>query len=482
MSGRSDKPAAESGSGGPELDRKQAYLEELRATELLQLSPVDWWTIGSAIEGTQIFGATGSGKTSGSGRMIRKVFLEAGFGGLVLTSKSDDVDDWKAALADADRQADAVVVTPGGPHRLDFVEYEYLRAGRGRGLTQNVVSLIVNSLGSGRTGGDPYWEQAAAQLLLHAVELVAIANGTVSLPDLARVVASAPRSMRDIASSKWQGESECFQLLLRAEKNVRDQPARAADLAETARYWLSEFASLSTKTSGSIVSMFTSKADGLLRSPLRQLFCAGSSIKPADLQGTKVVILDIPVKDYGDVGRFAQVLFKTVWQRTIERRKVTVGTLPVFLWADESQYFVSKDDALFQQTARRSLAATVYLTQNLPNYFAAMGGQHAAESLVGNLQTKIFHANGDPTTNDWAERLFARDWERKRTTTMQEDGKTSVGSSEQIAAGVQAKTFTMLAKGGRSSKYRVSAIVFEGGRTWGATNDNYIRASFRQRV
>ena len=47
------------------------------------------WTIREAVEGVAILGDMGSGKTTGSGRTIRKAFLNAGFGGLVMTKKTD---------------------------------------------------------------------------------------------------------------------------------------------------------------------------------------------------------------------------------------------------------------------------------------------------------------------------------------------------------------------------------------------------------
>jgi hypothetical protein len=40
---------------------------------LLRLSDADVWTLGDAVEGTQILGATGSGKTTGSGQAIHQL-------------------------------------------------------------------------------------------------------------------------------------------------------------------------------------------------------------------------------------------------------------------------------------------------------------------------------------------------------------------------------------------------------------------------
>jgi len=108
----------------------------------------------------------------------------------------------------------------------------------------------------------------------------------------------------------------------------------------------------------------------------------------------KIVILDLPQKEFNELGVYAQALFKFSWQRSVERRKPVWNTRPVFLWADESQFFCNSYDVLFQTTARSARVATVYLTQNIPNYHLALGGSRRAEpfveSLLGNLNTKIF--------------------------------------------------------------------------------------------
>ena len=56
------------------------------------------WTIRDSVEGVQIFGGIGSGKTSGSGRMIALKYLKAGYGGLVLTVKEEEKSDWDCLL------------------------------------------------------------------------------------------------------------------------------------------------------------------------------------------------------------------------------------------------------------------------------------------------------------------------------------------------------------------------------------------------
>ena len=170
---------------------------------------------------------------------------------------------------------------------------------------------------------------------------------------------------------------------------------------------------------------------------------------------------------------------------------------PVFLWADESQFFVNSYDALFQSTARSSRACTVYLTQNLPSYLANFSGSNAkaqAEAFLGNLQTKIFHANGDPSTNNWAADSIGRTRQVQFYGGMSESTGAKGGAGLNQSAGgsqvfeylVQPQEFTMLRSGGHEYDLKVDGIIFQGGRRWivkAGGKDlprNFIRHEFAQ--
>ena len=43
--------------------------------------PENYWSLNDAFQGVQVFGATGSGKSSGSGQALARAFLEANLGG-----------------------------------------------------------------------------------------------------------------------------------------------------------------------------------------------------------------------------------------------------------------------------------------------------------------------------------------------------------------------------------------------------------------
>lgn len=463
-----------------------APIEQILATELCRFGANQHpWRIADAVEGTQIFGATGSGKTSGSGRHIALAMLREKFGGLVLTAKTDELVTWQRYFKESGRQDSPLVVSPEQDRHFNFLDYEWRSAKRARGLTQNLVSLFCSALESdaaGRSGAsDPYWEHALRQLLTNAIDTVGLAHDRATLSDIVQSILTAPTSVSLAHDEKFLEESFCAQAMKKAAQRADLSEDQRHDWQQCRDYWLADFAALADRTRSSIVSSFTSRATGLLRGRLRRIFCSDAAwnFSPEDTHAGRVIILDLPVKEFGDFGRFAQILFKTIWQRATERRDVRdAGQRPVFLWADESQHFITTEDMLFQQTARSSLAATVYLTQNISNYYAVMGGRDsraATDSFLGNLQTKIFHNNSDPATNEWAERLFGRKQKqvlnRSLNLSLKQSGDGSVGMSGQPReqARVPARLFTRLRRG-RESQGTVDAIIYQAGK--------YVRESF----
>src|SRR5207247_381588 len=143
----------------------------------------DPWTIRDACEGTAVFGATGSGKTSGSGQTIAKAFLAAGFGGLVLCTKRDEADLWRRYCRETNRSDSLIIFGPQQPqqrYRFNFLNYEFSRPGAGAGLTENLVRLFTTVLEvaerhRGQSGAQDFWQRTTKQLLRNSLDLVTIA-------------------------------------------------------------------------------------------------------------------------------------------------------------------------------------------------------------------------------------------------------------------------------------------------------------------
>lgn len=172
---------------------------------------------------------------------------------------------------------------------------------------------------------------------------------------------------------------------------------------------------LPSKTRETIDADFTGMFDPLTRGKIGELFGTTTNLTPDDIFNGKIVIINIPVARNREVGQFAALIWAQLFQRAVDRRTYTPPrTRPVFLWEDEVHYFTIEQDALFQTTARSKGISVVRLTQNIPNFLDAYGrdGKHKVDTLLGNHATKIFHRNGDPTTNEWASKVAVQVYHR----------------------------------------------------------------------
>jgi TraM recognition site of TraD and TraG len=149
-----------------------------------------------------------------------------------------------------------------------------------------------------------------------------------------------------------------------------------------------------------------------------------------------IIVMDMSALTWNEDGIIGQQLFKYMWQRAVLSRNALEPRhrdRPVFLWADESQYFVNSFDTDYQSACRSSRACTVYLTQSLPTYYAKMGGdnaKHKADMLLANFVTKIFHSNADPETNRWASDTIGRALQRRGNYSEGQSSGRSTGLNE----------------------------------------------------
>lgn len=475
----------------PHVSRQESARDPLDGP-LLWFGKNDPWRFRDAVEATAVFGATGTGKSSGSGKALATAFLKAGFGGLVLTAKGDDAKTWRRYCEETNRLDSLIVFSPTEPWRFNFLNYEFSRPGAGAGLTENLVRLFttmmeVTERSKGRSSSHDFWQRTTRQLLVNCCDLVTIARGRLLLGEIYDILTSAPSSPGEVNSETWQQSSICWQCIREGETKQKTTQ-QENDFGLVVKYFLREYPGLSEKTRSIIVTNLTSMLDIFLRGTLRELFCTTTNIVPELTHEGAVIVIDLPIKEFAEVGQLSQVLFKYIWQRASERRDIRTRGKVCFLWADEAQFFVSPQDTEFQSTARSSRIATVYLTQNIGAYYAALG-QSEAHGLLGNFQTKIFHANGDPMTNNWAADLFSKSWQFRNTasasTTEGESGRQRVSknysSSDSLDYEVLPREFTSLAKGGPDHNWRVEAIAFQGGRIWHATQKNHIKVVFNQR-
>lgn len=466
---------------------------------LVYLTDYDAWTVRDAVGGAVILGGPGSGKSSGPARHMATSFLEAGFGGLVLCAKPSEAAKWLGFARATGRQDDVIVFSPEHPElRFNPFDYELRRSGRGGGYTQNVTALFQYLLeiteGKGSSNKDPFWERAVIELLTYSTDVLRACGQPVSLLNINRLVQSSPKrddTVDEFYDDEWRDTSFCWECLsvgAMALENAADNPyaeSMRQDIEMAASYLVEEFPALSERTRTSILASFKGMALPFMRSPMREIFGTDTTLRIDDaFDRGKILIIDYPMREFAEVGRIVGAMMKYFYQTAVERRQVEESTPPCFLFADEAQEFITSYDARFMATARESRCCTVFITQNISNLYAAVKAENVrfvVDSLLANFMTKVFCANADALTNEWAAKLIAMSWQMKSSASTNMGQNTSMGSSlsQQLAYQVLPAEFNTLVKGGPPD-WIVETILFQGGRVFQSSGATFDRIAFHQ--
>ncbi|MGC2160610.1 MAG: hypothetical protein WA634_01755, partial [Silvibacterium sp.] len=224
----------------------------------------------------------------------------------------------------------------------------------GAGLTDNIRHLLSTiaditkqdaAKGGGQSDGQ-YWEDSKNQLLRNLIDLIILAKGRITVRDLYGVLSSAPKSIEQSRSAEWQKTSYCYQCLREAYHNpkTRMKPELFQVLDE---YWMGFFAELADKTRSIVASTFTAMTDVMNRGILSELFAGETNITPEALEEGKIIVIDLPVTEFLEVGRYAAGIWKYCSQMSLKRRDAQTNHRPVFMWQDEAHHFVLSSDAMF---------------------------------------------------------------------------------------------------------------------------------------
>ena len=89
--------------------------------EILRWTKDEPLTLEDACKGVQVWGMTGGGKSSGSGKLLALSYLRSGFGGLVLCAKPAEADTWREYCRLAGRSDDLIVFSPKSDWRFNFL-------------------------------------------------------------------------------------------------------------------------------------------------------------------------------------------------------------------------------------------------------------------------------------------------------------------------------------------------------------------------
>lgn len=465
------------------------------------------WTLRQAFNGLAIFGGIGSGKTSGSGKMIALKYLSMGWGGLVLTAKTDEKSNWQELCKLTGRTDDLIIIEPGGEHFFNIIEH-LAAGGEQQAFVENIVHVLGTVIRAGQqkqNGGEDsmFWETALHMTMFNVINLCQLAYGDkISLQLIYEVAQSLPKKQEtgvEPPTQEQQRATAYARAFIMARQRVDELEAdyrktlsdteKAMDkhqldmlledaipqlrtMKQVDNFFFEVLHNLSTRTRSVIDFLFMGFLFGLLQDPIYSLLSKRkATFKFSDCyeQG-KIILVNLPVKKYHKVGRDCQVMLKLLWQQAMEIRDVEHNERPVFLWADESQHFLHSYDSEYQATARSQRIATVYISQNLPNYHANMNSdksEYLVKSFLGTLATKVFHANADIETNRYASDLIGEAWTQELQmgdTIGNKDFSASRTASRTLRKMVRPEQLVGLKTGGKENNYHTVAYMHVQGK------------------
>src|SRR5580698_1482161 len=187
-------------------------------TPILALSELDHLDLRALCEGTLITGAPGAGKSSCSGRQLALGLLSVPeMGGLVLTAKAEETQNWINYAKLCGRENDLIVFNAESGHCFDPLHYEWTRPGRGAGDLESIIDFFSTlvSIGKKETGHghDPFWERGNEQLMRNVIKVLDLAGDSISIANIDRVIKSLPTSPGEYEQPEWQRDSFCAQVI-----------------------------------------------------------------------------------------------------------------------------------------------------------------------------------------------------------------------------------------------------------------------------
>ena len=485
----------------------------------LPCRPREYLIWAALFHGVFIAGNAGSGKTSGPAAWILNDILrdESEPGGLFLCVKQDERIRIEKAIREAGRGEDLVVISAENPYAVNALEYELYRKGRGGGIEYNsaldllmeIFVLGENYQSGGASGGenDRFWDKELRRCLTRLMMLLVLSGMPVNITNMRRILVDAfGEADVERYSALWAGieqgddnaineyETWCndnFFLHCFEKANARDS-LTASEMDEmqlVGDYFFKTFYKISEKTKAIITASAMGLFEPFLTGILKSHFSSEMSgeVRPEECyRKGRLIILDVPLKEYGISAVYAAGILKKLFQLCMERRVIQneKDPRPCVLWADEYHLTVSpQSDEKFQSSCRSTMTAAVYITQSINSIKVAMGKTNAdakTKVLLSNLGTSIFCGNFSVDTNKYASELIGKAFINTKSSGFDTNERASHSTSERLHFTVPPEHFTTLKSGGEDNNYQVETIIVVRGKKW-STGEPFREVTFDQR-
>lgn len=446
--------------------------------------------------GVVILGRAGSGKTTGSGRLIgNAVVKHANSGGLICAAKPEDAAFWMEIFAKHGRAHDLIPFSPRHGARFNLLDYVIQSGGHTRDVTRCIMTIGETLRSSDTKGGEDsdFWQREQERMIYNGVGPLRLAYGKVSAPDLQRFINGAAITPEMIATEQWQAGFH-NQTLKRAYEAIKS-PAEEADFQLALDFWLGEIPAMADRTRSSILTGVLGILHPFNTGLVRELVSGETNCSPDDMLARKWVLVDMSPAEWGDQGAIVCGGWKYLTQRRIIRREAKPGDAIVCIFADECQQVITSFDAFYLAQCRSHLGCMIYLTQSLHSFYATLrgnAGRHQADALLANFGHKVFHALGDEISANYAANLVGKSLQTFVGTSMGpieslteemwgHQPKVTTSTNEHFENILQPNVFMNgLRTGGRAAGFVCDGIVVRSGEPF-ANGDNFLWCEFSQK-
>ncbi|MBS1773068.1 MAG: type IV secretory system conjugative DNA transfer family protein [Bacteroidetes bacterium] len=494
-----------------------------------------------------ITGGVGSGKTSGSCSHLISKMMENGYGMLFLTVKADEAELYRKLAKKTGREQNVIEVSPDQTNYFNFIQY-FSNASDGFSYASNIYNILktaikTSEMQSAGQEHDAFFSQSTDRLLLSVIDLCMISDGDLSIERIYEIAQSLPKQADDEVENEKEapGQNQTAAQATTSNNSTdanKEEPPKAKETAFTQalaiakgrvklkidewqklqnvaalrtlteaqlrrkmakeipdyrklkllqQFFLDTMFRISSKTRSIIQMCIVNFLSSFLDDPMYSLFCKHpSTFTPDDcINKGSIIILNLPVMLYSKAGQDAQTLVKLCFQKAWQRRDVNKNGRSLALVSDECQYFVCDTDALFQTSARSQRISVVYITQNLSNLYANMGGgintPHHVASLLGTFGVRLFHCNSHMETNEMLSQMAGQAYmeDISRSISYSKDANISNSVSYKLEPLVRPEEMLSLKCGGKPNDFITEAYVFIQGKQFSGDR-NFKKVKFKQ--
>ena len=367
--------------------------------------------------GIHTFGRTDAGKTSSMVQIARAFLEHRNSSMLILCAKKGEYRDWLYLARKCGRKRDVVLIDPKERWRFNMFGYEAERKGEGAGNAQNVTRFIMELRNvvfreSEQQGGESQqWKKQDERLITHSVVLLQQAGEALTPANLHDLIIDAPHTAAKLSDEAWR--KGYFNACLAIAFNRRKTDIEEHDYCLARDFFTKEWPRMADRTRSSIL-MGTMGTLMVCNSGIaREMFADRTNVTPREaIERRKIVIVNLPPDEWGDVGAVGNIGWKHHWQNDVLRRDITRRSPITCIWGDESSLWVTPSDSRYLSRCRSYWGCMVYICQSLNSYREALGGEKseaAIQSMLANFGHKLFFSLGDYDTAEFASDLCGKE-------------------------------------------------------------------------